>query len=782
MKLKQYQESSIQKLVNFVIEQLDIDGMRRKIVFQAPTGAGKTVMMSEAMCRLHETIADSDCQYNRVAFIWIAPNTLHRQSYLSMKNAFTETKRLTPVIYEELDQTVDGYIKPGEVFFVNWDSINKEKNVMVRGSEQTSSVYDIIRRTTQDHNIPVVCIIDEEQMSAGKDATKSEKVLSQINPKVEVRISATPKTKNYDAFVKIDRSQVINEGMIKMGISLNPAVGRVQSDESLNVILLEEALKKRDKLAAAYKKLGVDINPLLLIQLPNDNSATLSQDEVQIKDQLLMALEVSHGRSGDNGKVAIWLSGKENQKNLEGIEKQNSMVDVLLFKQAIATGWDCPRAAVLLIFRKLNSESFTIQTVGRIMRMPQQKFYSDPMLNMGYVYTDLSADVIRVEPDDIGYINMMQAKRKENLNNITLCSFKEERSNKENNVLRSDFKKVMLEYFAKEWTQTYRLKIFSWDEVEEPQIEDNKDELPKDILENRRRAESFINFNIKSIKVEIPTDMEIQDEEGIIQTENKTGFARTPFEVKQVFDKFCSSQLNGWSKSQSMSIFQTALLSTMETLFYLFETDARKIICSKQNQPKFADVIGKALMHYKNHVMPERKLKSQRGLVGFYWTVPEERIYKDSTYSEKPNIKGHALLPFFELNNVSTPERNFTDFLEANLDSIDWWYKNGDSGSEHFAVKYTNSQGKECLFYVDYIIRMKNGRICLFDTKSSNSDPEAPYKHNGLVDYMADDEQKDLQLLGGVIIEDNQNWKYSSMKIDDTSDLTGWNSFYPNQI
>ena len=775
MKLKQYQENSIQKLVNSVIEQLDIDGMRRKIVFQAPTGAGKTVMVTEALCRLHETIADSDCQYNRVAFIWIAPNTLHRQSYLSMKNAFTETNRLTPVIYEELDQTVDGYIKPGEVFFVNWQSINKAKNVMVRGSEQTSSVYDIINRTTNEHNIPIVCIIDEEHMFAGENATKSEKVLKQINPKVEVRVSATPKTLQPEALVKIDRSQVINEGMIKMGISLNPSVSKIQSDEALNVTLLKEALKKREQLAASYKKLGININPLLLIQLPNDETETLSQDEAQLKDTLLYALENIHGKGVDNGKVAVWLSG--DKKNLDEIEKQDSVVEVLLFKQAIAMGWDCPRSAVLLIFRKLSSESFTIQTVGRIMRMPQQHFYTDPLLNTGYVYTDLSADVIKIEPDAIGYINMLRAQRKDNLNNITLCSYKEERSNKENNVLRSDFKKVLLDYFTKEWTLTYQPNLFSWDEEG-----GNNTNYPAQIAANRKCAESKINLNVNSIKVEIPTDMDIQDEEGIIITENKTGFARTPFEVKQVFDKFCSSQLNGWSKVQSMPILQTALLHSMETLFEIFETEAHKVICSKQNQPKFTDIISRALAYYKNHIMPEKRLKSQRGLVGFYWSVPEERIYKDTTYKERPEIQGHALLPFFELNNVSNPERKFSDFLEAHLNSIDWWYKNGDSGSEHFAVKYKNSQGKDSLFYVDYIIRMKNGQICLFDTKSVNSDPEAPNKHNGLVDYMAEEEQKEIQFTGGVIIEDNNNWKYSSMKIDDTSDLTGWNSFYPDQI
>ena len=178
MNLKNYQEKNVQKLVSSIIEQLEIDGMRRTIVFQAPTGAGKTVMMTEALCRLNEEIADSNCQYSQVAFIWVAPNGLHIQSYQSMRNAFTETQRLSPVVYDELDTSFDGYIKPGEVFFVNWQSIYSDKNVIVRGGEQTPSIYEIIEKTTREHNIPIVCIIDEEHMFTGKNAKQSENVLS----------------------------------------------------------------------------------------------------------------------------------------------------------------------------------------------------------------------------------------------------------------------------------------------------------------------------------------------------------------------------------------------------------------------------------------------------------------------------------------------------------------------------------------------------------------------------------------------------------------------------
>lgn len=772
MILKNYQEAKVKEIVNKTIDQLNIDGMRRTIVFQAPTGAGKTVMVTEAMCRLYEEIASMDCQYSQVAYIWIAPNALHVQSYRSMKNALSETHRLTPVEYDELDLSFDGYIKPGEVFFVNWQSINNDNRVIVRGSEQIPSIYDIINRTTQEYNIPIVCIIDEEHMFTGRTATQSEKVLEKINPKVEIRVSATPKTRTPDELIKIDRSQVINEGMIKINISLNPALKGSQTDEAVDMYLLDQAMKKRKQLHEAYKKLGININPLLLVQLPNDNSVTLTEDEASLKEAILKKLAISHNSTIENGKVAVWLSNE--RANLEGIEKNDSIVDVLVFKQAIAMGWDCPRAGVLAIYRKLSSESFTIQTIGRIMRMPQQRFYTDPILNVGYVYTDLSADVIRIEPDDIDYIKKLHAFRRENLQNIGMKSYRSERSNKENNVLRADFKRIFQQKMAEEWTLTYQPSLFSWDEVDE-----EKFEFSNKVVENRNIASKHIKLDISRIQIEIPTDMILLDEEGLKYVENKTGFARTPYELKQVFDKFCSSLLTGWSKSQCISILESAILGAMENLFEIFEVDAYKVVCSKQNRPKFASLIGNTLKYYRDNIMP-KILKSQSGYVEYMWTLPEVRDYKDNTYNERESIKNHALLPFFEQNNVSIPERHFTDFLEENTEYIDWWYKNGDAGSEHFAIPYKNSQGKNSLFYIDFIIRMRNGKLFLFDTKSENSDPEASNKHNALIDYLNENWNENQNVEGGVIIENNQNWKYSTDKIENTVDLNGWTSFYPS--
>ena len=138
--------------------------------------------------------------------------------------------------------------------------------------------------------------------------------------------------------------------MIKERVILNPDIDKGFSDErELTQNLIECALRKRNQLAEAYKKEGTNINPLLLIQLPNDKTESLSAEEQNLVEQIKTYLDVIKGINEENGKLAVWLSGEKS--NLPGLEKPDSLTEVLLFKQAIALGWDCPRAAVLLIFR-----------------------------------------------------------------------------------------------------------------------------------------------------------------------------------------------------------------------------------------------------------------------------------------------------------------------------------------------------------------------------------------------------------------------------------------------
>ena len=777
MKELRYQQRAVHDLVEKTIELLCLTGHRKQLVFKAPTGAGKTMMASQMLNELTEELQSrGDCPYQQVAYVWIAPNKLHQQSYFKMKEFFGETHLLRPVMYDELDQS-DGYIHSGEILFVNWESINKEKNVMVRESEQNLSVFEIARRTQEEQGVPIVVVIDEEHLFWSKTADKSKKVLEQMMPKVEIRISATPKTHS-DYTVVIPREKVIEEEMIKRQVIMNPDIAKGFADESeLNQHLIAKALEKRNQLAEAYRKVGANINPLLLIQLPNDTSETMSSEDLAIAEQVKTYLRVVKGITEENGRLAIWLS--KEKANLPHLEAPDNLAEVLLFKQAIALGWDCPRAAVLLIFRKLQSDTFTIQTVGRILRMPEQKFYAEELLNVGYVYTDISKDKIQIVAEDMDYLykDVLQAVRRDQLVNVELTSFYSERKSSDRNRLGPDYKKVLINCFVRNWVVAYQPSFFSFD----GDGEENTSDIESVCAKNRKAIANRINLDVKNVNVEIPSDVVFQNELGVIDTGERKKFARSAGELHRIYIDFCRSLLGKFEKAHSTDVLAGYLLAAMEDLFELFETDAKKVILYHANKPKFVDIIQKSLDVYGRLLQGRKNEARQREFEAYKWEVPADRLYKESTNHIMKEVEDHALLPFIELNQASTPEQRFRDFLEKNKEYIDWWYKNGDEGKQHYSVPYTNSQGERALFYVDFVIRMKNGQVFLFDTKTENSDAEAPNKHNGLIDYLKQYRQDGVLMDGGVIIRDGDLWRYSDSKIENTSNTAGWKAFFPEE-
>ena len=784
MKQLKYQEKAVGQLVENTINLLGFNGNRRQVVLKAPTGAGKTVMASEMLATLTEELQSrSDLPFRQVAFIWIAPNKLHQQSYFKMKNFFTETKLLKPVMFDELDQS-DGIIHQGEVLFVNWESINSKNNLIVRDNEQGLSLYDIARKTREE-NIPIIVVIDEEHLFWTKTADKSKAVLEKINAKVEIRISATPKTQA-EYLVNIDRQEVIREEMIKEGVLLNPDVtSGYANDIALNEHLINKALEKRQQIADAYKKEGVNINPLLLIQLPNDTTDAMTADDTKIMEQVVQYLDVMQGINTDNHRLAVWLS--KQKTNLEDIERNDNLTEVLLFKQAIALGWDCPRAAVLLIFRKLTSDTFTVQTVGRILRMPEQRFYHNPLLNKGYVYTDISKDKIQIVADDMDYLHkaVLQAVRRNDLDNVQLVSYYEVRRSADRNRLGPDFRRVLTKTFEDMWTTTTPLTIPFLFEDEGEESDYQQIDVQSTIVKNRQSAErQRIRLDVKNVNIEIPADIFFQnDVNTTIETGQKAKFTRTAGEVDRVYIDWCRQMLSGYEKAHSTGVLANYLLEAMENLFELFETEAKKVVLYHENRPKFADVVSKALDRYARQLKQRQQEAKKRSFEQYEWEVPEDRTYTEENHVIKDNMEDHALLPFIELRTASTPEQEFALFLESHRDSIDWWYKNGDSGREHYAVAYTNSQGDKSLFYVDFVIKMNNGQVFLFDTKTENSDPDAPQKHNALLDYMQNEENSPKHLQGGIIIHDinhSGNWLYSPLPIDNTYDTRGWDAFFPD--
>ena len=354
-KLYKFQEKHVENLLSKCADH-------EELVLCSPTGSGKTVMVSKF-------IDDYLDENPNTVFLWLCPGAggLHRQSEVSF------SKVTSGIGYGDVYDFLSEPDVRGHVFFINWDKIDKKSAVVLREGEHKDLMTKVL--SCHHRGIDIFMLIDEEQ-SFQKAA---QTYVNNIQPKHVLRISATPIT-NGDHNEIISDDEVIGAELIATEISINEGVSRaIQENNSLDddLLLLELADKKRKEIQREYDKLGLNIRPLVLIQFPNGQEEWIKRVKDTLSDM---------GYPEESGLVTSWFSG-DHPDNPEEIKKLDGQYSFLLFKQAIATGWDCPRAKILVKLREGGTERFNIQTVGRIRRMPERKHYDIETLDRCYLYT-----------------------------------------------------------------------------------------------------------------------------------------------------------------------------------------------------------------------------------------------------------------------------------------------------------------------------------------------------------------------------------------------------------
>ncbi len=409
MKDLNYQKEAVHKLMQTSNQLLNLQDSHT-IVFKAPTGSGKTVMIAEFLKEIVSNRTDD----KELSFIWTAPRNLHTQSKRKLINHYKDSMAVKCSGFEDLS---DKMIAPNEILFLNWESINREDNIYYRENEQEFYLEKIIENTKNNGRI-LFLIIDESHHTAGAENTQG--LIGMINAKLTIEVSATPKITG-DEVVTVYRQKVVEDEMIKKRIVINPGFMnsilqtlpcgdvKVQSDaeESTNEFVIHTALEKRKELENLFAEEGSNVNPLMLIQLPDRRHG-----QMDFKDEIIDILNNNHEINIDNDRLAVYLA--DDKENLATITKNDSPVEVMIFKQAIALGWDCPRASILVLFRDWRSIVFSIQTVGRIMRMPELKHYDIDDLNVGYIFTNLDDISISQDITD-GYATVFHSRRNSNI-------------------------------------------------------------------------------------------------------------------------------------------------------------------------------------------------------------------------------------------------------------------------------------------------------------------------------------------------------------------------------
>jgi len=721
IEFKEYQKHAVDSL-RLKVENVLRSPENEAVIFQAPTGSGKTVMVSEMLKQLVKKSSE------KFSFVWISVRMLHEQSKEKLEKYYEDDRLIQCSYFEDLE---DKKIGENEILFINWHSINKKDiNIYVRENEQDNNLNSIIQNTKEEDR-KIILIIDESHHTAKSE--KSKELIETIGPKVTIEVSATPHLKNISEMEKVRLGDVKSEEMIKSEIAVNPEFLNIKvGSKDSDTLVIGEALKKREDLVKLYDIEKSSINPLVLIQLPDKKSNLINK-----KDDVIKILKDDFDITEVNGKLAVWLS-EEKTDNLSNITKDEDEVEVLVFKQAIALGWDCPRASILVIFRESKSFTFTIQTIGRIMRMPELKYYNSEELNRGFVFTNLP-NIEITEDYAKDYVTVFESKRdNERYKNIEIPSIHLKRQ-RERTRLSGEFAKIFMK-IAEEIN------------------------LKKKITTEPSKIVSPIIADGKIVDI---------DKKGEINHKGHIEVKLNDSELQQRFDKFIYSNCTPYAPSDSSDRMKTAIYQFFKEKYKIkkYHPRVQKIVLGKENVQVFVDVINLSKERYKTNIVKLLNETRERKELP-KWEVPVIISY-NSKYKKETRSKS-IMKPFYS-RKPSQPEKLFAELLDQS-DKVKWWFKNGESEIKFFAVTYIDEKGVERAFYVDFIIYFNNQSVGLFDTKSGRTAEEAGPRANGLQKYIKEQNKKGKKLFGGIAIFVNGTWRYNDQEKYEynVNDLSSW--------
>jgi superfamily II DNA or RNA helicase len=419
-KLRRYQQQAVTEVLSGIedAQRLFITSeasKRSAVILSAPTGAGKTVMAGTVIDTLLSAATEDESAPETV-ILWVtdAP-ALNRQSATKIEKA--SSNRVKTVVLSgsgaDFDQET---FDPGVLYLLNVQAAGKNAGLSNHSDARTYSIWDTISNTALEYGPNFIVIIDEAHRGAKKSkqqAGEDDTIVGQITDAAPVvfGISATEqrfrdrmKEKRRELFpVDVSVTDVSGEGMIKTTLIL-----KKPSEKDAHITMLRHAVQDtldfESRWARHDEGKGDPILPALIVQVRNGSLAPKRpEDEDGFREELTefikAILDEWEGLEPENiinvfGEHETLELGEHNGNTLRIAYMRPDDIDaavnvegkpdvrVVIAKDAITTGWDCPRAEVLVSYRTAKDETYITQLIGRMIRNPlAHTVQSDDFLN-----------------------------------------------------------------------------------------------------------------------------------------------------------------------------------------------------------------------------------------------------------------------------------------------------------------------------------------------------------------------------------------------------------------
>ena len=407
LQLKPFQENAVADLRNKARRAAEAAAQApQALLLSAPTGAGKTVMAAALLEALLFGGADSDPD-PEATFLWITDqpelNEQTKEKFLAASDGFG-ADRIETVEAARFDQRV---FDAGKLYFLNTQKLGQNSSLVKKGDRRRYSLWETIANTAQERAGSFWVVLDEAHRGmAGNGRDEAETIVQRLIlgwqdggvPPVPLifGISATPKrfndlldrAGNRDRLiVSVDPQEVRASGLLKDVITVYHTDEEQPSDLSLLAAAAKQLRNYELEWAAHHaRNKGTDlVRPVLVVQVEDGTGKgkqalsrtdlaaavrTLKEELKDLKDE-----EIAH--AFQEGTTEIFGEHKVRYLAPSAIES-DPKVRVVFFKRSLSTGWDCPRAEVMMSFRRARDETLIAQLVGRMVRTPLAYSVRDP--------------------------------------------------------------------------------------------------------------------------------------------------------------------------------------------------------------------------------------------------------------------------------------------------------------------------------------------------------------------------------------------------------------------